>query len=82
MKFKQSLKKLAEVEKILGGRKHNMTTKILIKNNGSIKVFGDFGVVDQSGNKFELYGRTKFHSAGADRAIISLFVIRLTKHAL
>jgi len=37
-----------------------MTTRILIKSNGSIKVLGDdFEVVDQNGNKFELYGRTK-----------------------
>lgn len=37
-----------------------MTTRILIKSNGSIKVMGDdFEIVDQDGNKFELYGRTK-----------------------
>lgn len=37
-----------------------MTTRILIKSNGSIKVEGDdFEIVDQDGNKFELYGRTK-----------------------
>jgi CDGSH-type Zn-finger protein len=37
-----------------------MTTKILIKSNGSIKVEGDdFEIVDMDGNKFELYGRTK-----------------------
>ena len=35
-----------------------MPTRIMIKSNGSIKVEGDFEIVDQNGNKFELAGRT------------------------
>lgn len=35
-----------------------MSTKIMIKSNGSIKVEGDFEIVDQNGNKFDLAGRT------------------------
>ncbi|HEY5615651.1 MAG TPA: CDGSH iron-sulfur domain-containing protein [Bacteroidota bacterium] len=35
-----------------------MPTKIVIKNNGSIKVEGDFELFDQDGNKFDLAGRT------------------------
>lgn len=36
-----------------------MPTRIMIKNNGSIKVEGDFELVDQDGNKFDLGGRTR-----------------------
>jgi CDGSH-type Zn-finger protein len=35
-----------------------VTTRILIKNNGSIKVEGDFEIVDQEGRPFDLAGRT------------------------
>ena len=35
-----------------------MPTRIMIKNNGSIKVEGDFEIFDQQGNKFDLSGRT------------------------
>lgn len=35
-----------------------MPTKIVIRNNGSIKVEGDFELYDQDGNKFDLGGRT------------------------
>lgn len=35
-----------------------MATKIIVKNNGSIRVEGDFELFDLSGNKFELNGRT------------------------
>jgi CDGSH-type Zn-finger protein len=35
-----------------------MTTKITIKNNGSIRVEGEFELFDISGKKFELAGRT------------------------
>ncbi|HMD13416.1 MAG TPA: CDGSH iron-sulfur domain-containing protein [Bacteroidota bacterium] len=35
-----------------------MSTRIMIKSNGSIKVEGDFEIVDQNGNKFDLAGRT------------------------
>jgi CDGSH-type Zn-finger protein len=35
-----------------------MTTKIIVKNNGSIRVEGDFELFDLSGKKFELNGRT------------------------
>jgi CDGSH-type Zn-finger protein len=34
------------------------TTKITIRNNGSVKVEGDFEVVDQDGKPFGLGGRT------------------------
>ena len=36
-----------------------MPTRIMIKSNGSIKVEGDFELVDQDGNKFDLAGRTR-----------------------
>lgn len=35
------------------------TTRIEVRNDGSIKVEGDFEVVDQSGKAFGLNGRTK-----------------------
>lgn len=35
-----------------------MPTTITIKSNGSIKVVGDFEVLDSEGNKFDLSGRT------------------------
>lgn len=36
-----------------------MTTRILIKNNGAIKIEGDdFEIVDSAGAKFDLGGRT------------------------
>lgn len=35
-----------------------MSTKITVKNNGSIKVEGDFDLFDMNGNKFDLSGRT------------------------
>jgi len=35
-----------------------MPTKIVIRNNGSIKVEGDFEIYDQNGNKYDLAGRT------------------------
>jgi len=34
-----------------------MATKITVKNNGSIRVEGEFELVDLSGNKFNLNGR-------------------------
>jgi CDGSH-type Zn-finger protein len=33
-------------------------TKITINNNGSIKVDGDFEIVDRNGNAYDLAGRT------------------------
>ncbi len=35
-----------------------MPTRIMVKSNGSIKVEGDFELVDKEGNKFDLSGRT------------------------
>lgn len=35
-----------------------MSTKITIRNNGSIRVEGDFTLVDQDGRPFDLAGRT------------------------
>jgi CDGSH-type Zn-finger protein len=35
-----------------------MATKITVKNNGSIRVEGDFELFDLSGKKFDLNGRT------------------------
>ncbi len=35
-----------------------MPTKITIRNNGSIRVEGDFELFDMDGNKFDLSGRT------------------------
>ncbi len=35
-----------------------MTTKIIVKNNGSIRIEGDFEIFDQNGKKFELPGRS------------------------
>ncbi|MGH9395566.1 MAG: CDGSH iron-sulfur domain-containing protein [Terriglobia bacterium] len=34
-------------------------TKITVRNNGSLRVEGDFEIVDQDGNAFGLAGRTK-----------------------
>jgi len=34
-----------------------MPAKITIKNNGSVRVEGDFELFDQNGSKFELAGR-------------------------
>ncbi len=35
-----------------------MPAKIIINNNGSIRIEGEFEIFDQSGNKFDLAGRT------------------------
>lgn len=35
-----------------------MPTKITVKNNGSLRVEGDFEIYDMEGGKFELSGRT------------------------
>lgn len=35
-----------------------MTTKITVKNNGSIRVEGQFEIFDADGNKFDLAGRS------------------------
>lgn len=35
-----------------------MATKITVKNNGSIRVEGDFEIFDMNGKKFDLGGRT------------------------
>ncbi len=35
-----------------------MSTKLTINNNGSIKVDGDFEIVDANGNAYGLQGRT------------------------
>ena len=32
--------------------------KILVKNNGSLRVEGDFEIFDMDGNKFDVSGRT------------------------
>ncbi len=34
-----------------------MTAKITVKDNGSIKIEGDFEILDSAGNKFDLGGR-------------------------
>ncbi|MEY3416723.1 MAG: hypothetical protein RL711_125 [Bacteroidota bacterium] len=33
------------------------TTKIVINNNGSLRVEGDFEIIDKSGNAYDLGGR-------------------------
>jgi CDGSH-type Zn-finger protein len=33
-------------------------TKIIVNNNGSLKIEGDFEIVDREGNQFDLGGRT------------------------
>ena len=33
-------------------------TKIIVRNNGSIRVEGDFEIVDETGRAFDLAGRT------------------------
>jgi CDGSH-type Zn-finger protein len=33
-------------------------TKITINNNGSVKIDGDFEIVDMAGNTYDLQGRT------------------------
>jgi len=35
-----------------------MSTKILVNNNGSLKIEGDFEIVDAQGNVYGLEGRT------------------------
>ncbi len=35
-----------------------MPTKITVRNNGSLRVEGDFEIYDQNGNKYDLAGRT------------------------
>lgn len=35
-----------------------MPTKITVKNNGSLRVEGDFELYDMNGGKFDLSGRT------------------------
>ncbi len=35
-----------------------MSTKIIVNNNGSLKISGDFELLDSSGNSFDLSGRT------------------------
>jgi CDGSH-type Zn-finger protein len=35
-----------------------MSTRITVKDNGSLRVEGDFEIVDMSGKKFGLAGRT------------------------
>jgi CDGSH-type Zn-finger protein len=35
-----------------------MATRITVKNNGSLRVEGEFEIVDPSGNKFDLSGRS------------------------
>ena len=34
-----------------------MPAKITVRNNGSLRIEGDFEIVDQDGNKFDLAGR-------------------------
>ena len=34
------------------------TTKLTINSNGSVKVEGDFEIIDNSGNQYGLAGRT------------------------
>jgi CDGSH-type Zn-finger protein len=34
------------------------TTKITVNNNGSLKIEGDFEIVDKDGNPYDLGGRT------------------------
>jgi CDGSH-type Zn-finger protein len=35
-----------------------MPTKITVRNNGSLRVEGDFEIFDMDGNKYDLVGRT------------------------
>ncbi len=35
-----------------------MSTKLTINNNGSVKIEGDFEIVDMQGNNYGLQGRT------------------------
>ena len=35
-----------------------MATRITVKNNGSLRVEGDFEIYDQNGGKFDLAGKT------------------------
>ncbi len=38
---------------------NDSTTKITVKNDGSLSVEGDFQIFDANGNPFDLSGRTK-----------------------
>jgi len=46
-----------------------MPTKIVVKNNGSLKVEGDFEIYDMQGHRFDLNGRTavSFCRCGASK---------------
>ena len=35
-----------------------MAAKITVRNNGSLRIEGEFEIVDQNGNRFDLSGRT------------------------
>ena len=36
-----------------------MGARIVVRNNGSLKVEGDFELVDEQGNRYDLAGRTR-----------------------
>lgn len=43
----------------MGSKKNNMSkTKLTVTKNGFIKIDGDFEIVDQEGNVYDLQGRT------------------------
>jgi len=35
-----------------------MAARITVRNNGSLRIEGDFEILDQNGNRFDLSGRT------------------------
>jgi CDGSH-type Zn-finger protein len=35
-----------------------MAARITVRNNGSLRIEGDFEIMDQAGNKYDLAGRT------------------------
>jgi CDGSH-type Zn-finger protein len=46
------------ISPIFASKPTNMaTTKITVNNNGSLRVEGDFEIVDKEGNKYDLGGR-------------------------
>tara|TARA_R110000744_G_scaffold341623_1_gene446819 strand:- start:132 stop:503 length:372 start_codon:yes stop_codon:yes gene_type:complete len=46
------------VSKFLHLRQKTFMTKITVNNNGSLKIDGDFEIVDKEGNAYGLQGRT------------------------
>src|SRR6266436_3230185 len=56
-------------------------TKITVNHNGSLRIEGDFELVDPEGRPFGLAGRTSLAFAAADTPLISPFATARTRLA-